>query len=209
MKRRRSTARVRSPSRLFVPVEHGGDYTSLRGVPADEWIVSAVNCQRISSVWIEETVNHNGYFQFGYVVDWSNGDRAWHSEPTLFASWSKASAILARCRMWPTIHPATGQTDNFRASDVNGDFVWGGRWNGTEMQPGSQGITLDFTTGLGVINVERGADNDDGYSHFTNVDENHPGDGWTNFDDLDRKSNTNPDCHLSITEPNEGEVVHN
>lgn len=189
--------------------EHGAaDINNSRATRSDVHVSDVAFCQRISSVYVFSV--NGGSFEYGYVIGWSfcpGEGYDHHQNPTEFW-WSVTDNGNTDCHIWDQRHPNSGQSDNFRVSDINANSYWGSYFNGNELQP--SGVNMDFSHGISFIGAERGHSNDNGFARFDDLTEWHTSDEWSHWDHLDRYDAhpNDPDYHLDILTNHSGRVIH-
>lgn len=176
-------------------------------------VVQGASCQRVSSVAVLVPGTPGG-FEFGYLIGWWGNlncagvdENHFYQRPTLFALGIDTDGDYY-CLFWENRHPTEAQYDYFRASDTNKNSYWGGFWNGTEQNP--DGFNMDFSAGVAVVNMERGAASDSGYARFDYIEEFHyQGNLWTYTDDLRRgNENHDPDYHIEFPNQHTAKMLH-
>ena len=179
-----------------------------RGTRADVLVGSSAWCQRINSVYVV-SASGQGSFEFGWLIGYSRCSGytgTFYTQPTLFY-WSTTDGGLTRCQVWGTKHPAGGQYDSFRVSDINANTYWGSFWDGAELQP--DGINMDFSRGFNQVAMERGHHDDICTSYFNELNEYHDGNGWTRWDGLTSSAaaDQDPACHFSKVNNYTGRIL--
>jgi hypothetical protein len=183
----------------------GSTSNDLRGIKADVYFPNPPpDCQRISSLYVFSPTR-NGFFEFGIVMGYSTclGTSSVELGNSVFSAY-KPNSGGGDCQVWRGDGAGAGIFRNLRASDVDGNTMWGGYVDGQALQP--YGIDLDFAHGFGGVNVERGNPQDQGHAEFQQIYEHHASNGWTYTDDLSTYRNIDPDYH-PVIDANEHHVT--
>ncbi len=176
----------------------GSNYLTSSGTRSDVWIfLGNTPCQRISSVYVARSITGN-YFEFGVLTGRSGsscGNNA-YTVPRLFYAmrWANDPPGYQHCAMLAGTLTAE-QYDELRVSDTDKNSRWGSYWNGVELQPA--GVLMDFNDGHSTVAGERGWSTDNCFSRWTDIEEYHPTNGWTNWDNLQwtLPSSEQPGCY--------------
>lgn len=206
----------------FSPMEvygNGSDailQATLEGIRADVnvGVAADVDCQWVQSVFVLNPTQQK-VMEYG----WARGKFACFNDEA-FVDWAAphpfavaVDPVLTNgraCRKWGTTY-LSGTAHEFRVSDKNQDYRWGGWLDNVEQQPGSEGWALSFLYGPGGVNTERAAPGDPGNANFNNIQELHS-DVWSLTDHLGSipaaQYDTDPDYHLVRDSGSHVRMVH-
>ncbi len=106
-------------------------------------------------------------------------------------------------RIFPGLNIGAGVYRHFRLSDINGNTVYGGYIDADEKMV----VNTTFSQGVGLTNGERDNPTDSAYSSFKDLDEYHDGNGWSNWDNVARFADTDPNFDFQRLAPNWNRVA--
>lgn len=176
---------------------------TIRGTRSKVWIPpKKTRCQRVGSVYVYSR-SRSGLFEFGYLIGYSNCSRRTYHRPRVFYFASTTTGGTSCYVFGRKVRPR--QFDTLAASDKNGNSVWGGYFNGHQLQP--KGERLNFSRGWSVVAVERATRRDNGKARFHKIREYRKG-RWSNWDRLTRVNRTDPDFKMKRINNHTGHVVH-
>lgn len=101
---------------------------------------------------------------------------------------------------WEDRHPASGQYDYFRVSDLNTDSYWSSWFNQEMLQP--NGVDMDFIEGLNQIGMERGHSNNSCFARWDDLQEQHISNGWAVWNNPSPGVDRDPDCNRHVIDNN-------
>lgn len=179
-----------------------------RGTRTQESIVDGTWCQHVSSIYIQTIAG--GGVEVGYLIGWSSCPgytNTWYAQPTVFYYAFKNSDTGHAhpiCKVFASKNPSPGSFPTFEVSDTNHDGIWDPKFNGVKLES----VNLDFSSGLNVESIERGACKDSGYASYPQGEEYHDGNFWSIFDNLAENRDDDDDWDWSFPQVNFGKTVH-
>lgn len=184
------------------------DVDTQRGLRADVFAGSGFECRRSGSLIVIGPQNEPDDFQF-YEFGWSLGHvcgrSSTNSSPLLYIKFSRIGEATF-CAPLDGFSLARDSTNKLRASDINGNTVWGGYVDGTSIDPSE--LNLDFSSGQARTLAERYTLQDTNFNVFHDIQEYHDGNDWSQFDDVRMRKNTDPGFNFIRQSPNDHKVAN-